>query len=159
MFISLAILDEPPGRSLRTAKFSRTTARNSTPLTLDAAKRDGTEWTSRFTAAMEESALKTATVTIPTRRKIGSTEMAQRKVNDHRLILKTIPVAFSSGKESEARAEGNNAAWACECGTLLVGRCYYQFGDTCFTECPNCQRTYRVTPDERKRAVAVVEAA
>lgn len=82
-----------------------------------------------------------------------------RKPFDHKLQLKAIKVSFTSGKSTEARAEGNNAAWTCECGTLLVGRCYYQFGDTCYTECPTCQKTYRVTPDDRKRAIGVVEAA
>ena len=83
----------------------------------------------------------------------------KRQPIDHRLELKLIPVRFVSGSQAQARAEGNNAAWPCECGTLLVGRCYFQFGDTCYTECPECHRTYRVTPDERKRAIAVVEAA
>jgi hypothetical protein len=78
---------------------------------------------------------------------------------DHRLVLKKIPLEFANGKKSEARAEGNNAAWDCGCGTLLVGRCYFQFGDTCYTECPECKRTYRVTPDDRKRAIGVVEQA
>jgi hypothetical protein len=85
--------------------------------------------------------------------------MAKRPPVDHKLELKTIPLKFVSGEKWQARAEGNNAAWTCSCGTLLVGRCYYQFGDTCYTECPDCKRTYRVTPDERKRAVAVVEQA
>jgi len=85
--------------------------------------------------------------------------MARRPPVDHKLDLKIIPVRFASGKDAQARAEGNNAAWTCECGTLLVGRCYYQFGDTCYTECPECNRTFRVTPDQRKRAVSVVEAA
>ena len=82
----------------------------------------------------------------------------KRKPFDHRLELKLIPVKFVSGSQAQARAEGNNAAWSCECGTLLVGRCYFQFGDTCYTECPECHRTYRVTPDERKRAIAVIES-
>ena len=85
--------------------------------------------------------------------------MNKRKIHDHRLNLKNIPVTFSSGQQASGRAEGNNAAWACECGSLLVGRCYFQFGNTCYTECPTCKRTYRVTPDDRKRAVAVVEQA
>jgi hypothetical protein len=82
-----------------------------------------------------------------------------RKKVDHKLQLKMIPVTFKSGAVSQARAEGNNAAWRCECGALLVGRCYYQFGDTCHTECPECGRTYRVTPDGKKRATSVIEAA
>jgi hypothetical protein len=93
------------------------------------------------------------------RRGIGSTEMAKRNPVDHKLVLKVVPLQFADGRRAQARAEGNNAAWTCECGTLLVGRCYYQFGDTCFTECPGCKRIYRVRPDDKKRAVAVVEDA
>jgi hypothetical protein len=85
--------------------------------------------------------------------------MAVRAPFDHKLELKVIPLRFADGKTTEARAEGNNAAWTCGCGTLLVGRCYYQFGDTCHTECPTCRRIYRAMPDQRKRAVGVVEDA
>jgi hypothetical protein len=84
--------------------------------------------------------------------------MARRLV-DHELVLKMIPVKFVDGKTSQARAEGNNAAWNCECGTLLVGRCYFQFGDTCYTKCPGCGKVYRVKGNDKKRAVAVEEEA
>ncbi len=83
--------------------------------------------------------------------------MPRRSLVDHKLQMKAIPVRFSTGAATEARAEGNNAAWVCDCGTLLVGRCYYQFGDTCHTECPDCGRQYRVVGDSRKRAELVVE--
>ena len=85
--------------------------------------------------------------------------MAKRSPVDHKLTLKAIPVQFRNGERREACAEGNNAAWSCQCGTLLVGRCYYQFGDTCYTQCSGCGKTFRVNPDDRKRAVEVVEAA
>lgn len=84
--------------------------------------------------------------------------MASRTPVDHRLQLKLIPVAFADASEAEARAEGNNAAWHCHCGALLVGRCYFQFGDTCFTEC-DCGKRYRVTGDAKKRAQSVSEVA
>ena len=84
--------------------------------------------------------------------------MASRAPVDHRLQLKLIPVAFADGTDADARAEGNNAAWHCLCGVLLVGRCYFQFGDTCFTEC-ECGRKYRVSGDQRKRAQSVAEVA
>jgi len=58
------------------------------------------------------------------RRRIGSIDMPKRNLVDHKLDLKFVPVKFASGTTSQARAEGNNAAWTCECGTLLVGRCY-----------------------------------
>jgi hypothetical protein len=84
--------------------------------------------------------------------------MATRLAVDHRLQLKLIPVSFLDGTDAEARAEGNNAAWRCLCGALLVGRCYFQFGDTCHTEC-DCGRKYRVSGDAKKRAQSVSEVA
>jgi hypothetical protein len=78
---------------------------------------------------------------------------------DHKLVLKVIPVHHVNGTDGDARAEGNNAAWSCACGTQLLGRCYYQFGDTCHTECPSCGRIFRVAGDEKKRAVEVIEQA
>jgi hypothetical protein len=82
--------------------------------------------------------------------------MARRLV-DHRLRLKPIPITFLDGTHSEATAEGNNAAWRCCCGSQLVGRCYFQFGDTCHTACVNCGRQFRVMPDATLRAICVVE--
>jgi hypothetical protein len=79
-----------------------------------------------------------------------------RRPLDHRLRLKVIRVTFLNGSHNRATAEGNNAAWACSCGSQLVGRCYFQFGDTCHTRC-ECGRQFRVVGDGQKRAVAVVE--
>jgi len=80
---------------------------------------------------------------------------------DKPLQLKAIPVTFLNGVNAKARAEGNNAGWHCQCGDSLplVGRCYYQFGDTCFTVCPACGRRYRVEADDKKRAREVKEIA
>jgi hypothetical protein len=80
-----------------------------------------------------------------------------RRPFDHRLRLKTIPVQFISGAVATASAEGNNAAWHCACGAQLVGRCYFQFGDTCHTACDACGRLFRVRGDAKKRAIEVVE--
>lgn len=85
--------------------------------------------------------------------------MPKRAAVDHRLNIKPVAVRFSDGTSSHGKAEGNNAAWPCRCGELLVGRCYYQFGDTCYTECPNCGTRFRVSGDEKKRAVEIVEEA
>jgi len=78
---------------------------------------------------------------------------------DIELTLSTVPVTFLSGNSAFAGAEGNNAAWICECGEPipLLGRCYFQFGHDCHTVCPACSRTYRVLPDPNKRATAVQE--
>jgi len=78
---------------------------------------------------------------------------------DITLNLFTIPVYFLDGETAEARAEGNNAAWHCQCDTdlPLVGRCYFQFGHDCHTTCPSCEKTFRVLGDENKRANRVNE--
>lgn len=80
--------------------------------------------------------------------------MARRNPIDVPLKLFTVPVHFQGGAQSLAQAEGNNAAWMCCCGRgiPLVGRCYYQFGDTCFTVCPECSRKYRVVGMRRAGA-------
>ena len=65
---------------------------------------------------------------------------------DFQLHLAVVPVNLLDGTTSNARAEGNNASWLCPCGDPipLLGRCYYQFNDTCYTVCPSCERRYRV---------------
>ena len=65
---------------------------------------------------------------------------------DFPLHLTIVPVNFLDGTTTNARAEGNNASWLCPCADLipLLGRCYYQFNDTCYTVCPTCDRRYRV---------------
>ena len=80
-----------------------------------------------------------------------------RRPFDHRLRLNKIRVQFLSGGTASASAEGNNAAWHCACGAQLVGRCYFQFGDTCHTVCDGCGRQFRVRGDAKKRATEVVE--
>ncbi len=69
---------------------------------------------------------------------------------DFELVLRTLPVTYHNGSLSTATSEGNNAAWNCMCGQLLIGRCYYQFGDTCYTICPSCRKKYRVTRDAKR---------
>ena len=80
-------------------------------------------------------------------------------MGDVLLKLYTIPVIYKSGRESIARAEGNNAAWHCDCGESLplLGRCYFQFGHDCHTICPICNRSYRVMKDQNKKALKVIE--
>ena len=85
--------------------------------------------------------------------------MARRRPVDHRLRLKTVLVEFLNGARTVATAEGNTSGWVCLCGMQLVGRCYFQFGDTCHTRCVGCGRQFRVLSDERKRALKVVEEA
>lgn len=81
----------------------------------------------------------------------------RRPPKDFSLVIGTITVTFLNGNTTLATCEGNNAAWNCACGKLLVGRCYYQFGDTCYTVCPTCNKHFRVKGDAKKRAIAVDE--
>lgn len=80
-----------------------------------------------------------------------------RRMADVRLKLGEATVTFLDKATAPARTEGNNAAWTCKCGMLLLGRCYFQFGHDCHTICPGCARRFRVKGDEKKRAVAVRE--
>ena len=81
-----------------------------------------------------------------------------KNLPDHRLKLRAIKVKYLDGSTASATAEGNNASWNCECGALLVGRCYFQFGHSCHTRCA-CGKTYRVAADAQKKAIAVDESA
>lgn len=90
--------------------------------------------------------------------------MGRRGPIDFQLRLTIIPIVFLSGKKGKARAEGNTACWQCKCGDPipLSGRCYFQFGDTCYTVCLSCDRKYRVIgrrahPTAGKKAFAVKE--
>jgi hypothetical protein len=82
-----------------------------------------------------------------------------RKPFDHELKLRPIKVQYARGKSGKGVAEGNNAAWECTCGERLLGRSYFQFGDTCYTKCEKCGRIYRVEGDDKKRARKVIEGA
>ena len=54
-----------------------------------------------------------------------------------------ITVSFLNGDQSkEGVAEGNNAAWMCLCGKLMICRTS-NFGKPCFVVC-GCSRKFRV---------------
>lgn len=78
---------------------------------------------------------------------------------DVKLLLGSAPVIFLSGQTLNATTEGNNAAWHCNCvsNTLLLGRCYSQFGHDCHTTCPDCGKKYRVNGNQSKQAIQIVE--
>ena len=65
-----------------------------------------------------------------------------------------VPVRFLSGRESAGRGVGNNAAWICECGEILLGphEGMYQIDP-----CPSCARTYRIHRGEAPEFVDRVE--
>jgi hypothetical protein len=150
------IVNTADGRLRRAVSGSRTIARSQPRQPQPCVKhvRIASMWS--FTGAMEGSVLRIATGMTRTHQRTLRSSVARSPV-DHKLVLKAIPVRFLSQAIGQATAEGNNAAWPCECGYILVGRCYYQFGDTCFTECPGCKRNFRVSPDGQKRASEVVE--
>lgn len=86
--------------------------------------------------------------------------MARRRPPiDVPLKLSNTVVHFKNGSTGTATKEGNNAAWHCNCkeAPLLTGRCYYQFGDTCFTVCPVCGKKFRVRGDAKKRTTHIDE--
>ena len=85
--------------------------------------------------------------------------MPRRKPIDVPLKLTTKPVTFLNGQTSTATVEGNNASWDCACGKRLIGRCYYQFGNTCYTVCPNpnCNKKFRVHKDANKKVSYIEE--
>ncbi|MCW5908896.1 MAG: hypothetical protein KIS94_13615 [Chitinophagales bacterium] len=80
-----------------------------------------------------------------------------RNIPDAQIILGTIPVVFLDKTKATATSEGNNAGWHCQCNQLLIGRCYYQFGWTCYTVCPTCGKAYRVDRNAKKQAIRVRE--
>src|SRR2546426_250342 len=73
------------------------------------------------------------------------------------LKLRIIPVNFLDGSTSQARAEGNNAAWICQCSAPipLLGRCFPPAHPP-ETVCSDCGRRYAIQMSE-KRPTSVAE--
>ncbi len=69
-----------------------------------------------------------------------------------------VPVRWRDGEEAVGRGVGNNAAWICKCGEVLLGphEDRYQIGP-----CPNseCGRNYRIRRGEKPNFVSLVEEA
>lgn len=79
-----------------------------------------------------------------------------KHIPNHRLKLRPILVEFLDRRTKDAVAEGNNAAWRCDCGAQLICRCYFAWGHQCHTTCA-CGRTYGVIGDAKRRALRVIE--
>lgn len=65
-----------------------------------------------------------------------------------------VPVEWIDGKRGTGKALGNNAAWVCKCGDLMLGTTAYA-GDPC-----QCGRRFvLVAEDDKKggRALAIRE--
>jgi hypothetical protein len=82
-----------------------------------------------------------------------------RKPFDHELKLRPIKVQYARGKSGKALPRATTRRGECTCGERLLGRSYFQLGDTCYTKCENCGRIYRVEGDDKKRARKVIEGA
>jgi hypothetical protein len=52
-----------------------------------------------------------------------------------------VEVSWLSGSKTTARAVGNNAAWLCACGEVLLGPTRYGIDP-----CPRCGKRYEVVP-------------
>jgi hypothetical protein len=67
------------------------------------------------------------------------------------LKLRKIPVNFLDGATAEGHAEGNNAAWICQCSYVipLLGRCFPPRNPP-DTVCPICHRRYSLKASDRK---------
>ena len=69
-----------------------------------------------------------------------------------------IRISFLSGKQNTGGvAEGNNAAWSCLCGTLMICRTS-NFGKPCYVVC-ECGRKFRVEEDHLGSSAGVAEFA
>jgi hypothetical protein len=66
-----------------------------------------------------------------------------------------VDVQFKDATRSKGRCIGNNAAWVCACGELLLGPHEAMYA---IPPCPgNCGRSYRIRRGSEPRFVAVVE--
>jgi len=63
-----------------------------------------------------------------------------------------LTVVFKDGSKAPARGVGNNAAWACKCGEILLGPTIYPIDP-----CPGCERKYVVVASGGKPAISQVE--
>jgi hypothetical protein len=65
-----------------------------------------------------------------------------------------VPVKFKSGATGRGRGIGNNAAWSCACGELLLGP---HEGVYEVPNCPGCGRRYRLHRGAKPAFVRLVE--
>ncbi len=55
--------------------------------------------------------------------------------------FREVDLIWGDGSNGKARAVGNNAAWLCSCGEVLLGPTLYPIGP-----CPACGRHFEVVP-------------
>lgn len=65
-----------------------------------------------------------------------------------------VPIRWLKGNETKGRGIGNNAAWNCMCGEVMLGPYRYKIPD-----CPNpeCQRRFLVVRGQGPQFVDHVE--
>ena len=66
----------------------------------------------------------------------------------------TVPVHWRDGSKSDGRGIGNNAAWTCRCGGVLLGPHEGLYG---VPPCPGCGRTFRVHRGQAPQFVSRVQ--
>lgn len=65
-----------------------------------------------------------------------------------------VVVVWQDGTETSGRAVGNNAAWLCKCGEVLLGPHEGLYG---IDPCPRCRRRYRIARGVAPQFVGRVE--
>jgi hypothetical protein len=65
-----------------------------------------------------------------------------------------VAVHWQDGTQSQGRAVGNNAAWSCKCGEVLVGPHEAMYP---IDPCPGCKRRFRIVQGTAPQHVARVE--
>ena len=73
------------------------------------------------------------------------------------LNLRIVDVELTNGQVIQGRAEGNNAAWLCPCGTEtlpLLATTRPGAGDT---QCPSCNRVFKALPQNGRLGARVAK--
>jgi hypothetical protein len=63
-----------------------------------------------------------------------------------------VPIRWRDGPETPGRGVGNNAAWICRCGEVMLGPYRYSIDP-----CPGCGRRFRVVRGKAPQFVGYVE--
>jgi len=65
-----------------------------------------------------------------------------------------VEIYWKNGLQTEGVGVGNNAAWNCACGQVLVGP---HEGLYAIDPCPRCQRTFRIVRGKKPKFVDHIE--
>lgn len=64
-----------------------------------------------------------------------------------------VPVIWLDGEITQGRAVGNNAAWVCLCGEILLGP---HEGIFPIDPCPRCERVFRILRGQENVSIGEV---